>query len=79
MNSKDVIQESLISKMQPTWTQSEDRRLSAYLTAENRKLYPDHPKDKPFKVVFFCDERYLCEKYCASIEEAHSAMSAFTD
>lgn len=77
MSSKDVVQELLISKMQPTWVRSEDRRLSANLTAENRKLYPDHPRGKPFRVVFFGDERFLCEKYYASIEEAHSAMNYF--
>lgn len=77
MNSKDVVQESLISKMQPTWMRSEDKRLSANLTAENRKLYPDHPTGKPFRVVFFYDERFLCEKYCVSIAEAHSAMNSF--
>jgi hypothetical protein len=78
MNSEDVVQESLISKMQPDWMHSEDKRLSASLTAENLKLYPDHPKGKPFRVVFFGDERWLWENYYASIEEAHSAMNAFT-
>ena len=79
MNSKDVVQESLISKMQPDWMHSEDKRLSANLTAENLKLYPDHPKGKPFRVVFFYDERFLCEKYYGSIEEAHSAMHDFVN
>lgn len=78
MNIKDAVQESLISKMQPTRIINHDKRLSTHLTAENRKLYPDHPKGKPFKVVFFSGERWLWEKYYASIEDAHNAMNAFT-
>jgi len=78
MNIEDIAQESLISKMEPAWMQSDDKRLSCIITAQHRKLYPDNPKGKPFKVVFFGGERYLCEQYYASIEEAHSAMNSFT-
>ena len=79
MNIEGVVQESLISKMQPTWTRSDDKRLSSLLTAEHRNLYPDHPKGKPFKVVFFSDEKHVFAMYYANIEDAHSAMYSWTN
>ena len=76
---KEKAEESLYSKMQPSRVCSEDGRLTAMLSAENRKLYPDHPKGKPFKVLFFHDGSWLCEQYYASIEESHQSMRNYVN
>lgn len=73
------IQGSVYSKTQPSWMYSDDGKLSAHLTAEHRKLYPDHPKGKPFRVIFFRDGSWLWEYYSASIEEAHQSMIKFVN
>ena len=79
MKLSEAVEESLYSKMQPSQVRSEDGRLTAFLSAENRKLYPDHPKGKPFKVLFFHDGHWLCEYYYASIEESHQSMRNYVN
>ena len=76
---KEKVEESLYSKMQPSKVRSEDGRLTAILSAENRKLYPDHQKDKPFRVMCFYNGHYTCDFYCASIEEAHRLMRDYVN
>ena len=79
MKLSEAVEESLYSKMQPSQVRSEDGRLTAILSAKNRKLYPDHPKGKPFKVLFFRDGSWLCEQYYASIEESHQSMRNYVN
>lgn len=71
---REKVEESLASRMEPVWMYSEDKRLSALITAENRKLYPDHPRGLPYMVHFFLDGKYCCELYYGSVEKAHDAM-----
>jgi hypothetical protein len=76
---KEKVEEALYSKMQPSQVRSEDGRLAAFLSAENRKLYPDHPKGKPFRVVCFYNGHYTSDFYYASIEEAHRLMREYVN
>jgi len=76
---KEKVERHLHSKMEPSRVCSEDGRLTARLSAENRKLYPDHPKGKPFLVLFFRDGSWLDEYYYASIEEAHQSMRKYVN
>ncbi|MFZ9080862.1 MAG: hypothetical protein ACO23H_20205 [Alphaproteobacteria bacterium] len=76
---KEKVERHLHSKMEPSRVCSEDGRLTAMLSAENRKLYPDHPKGKPFKVVYFYSGHYTCDFYYASIEEAHQSMRKYVN
>lgn len=76
---KEKVEESLYSKMQPSRVCSEDGRLTAILSAENRKLYPDHPKGKPFRVICFYNDHYTSDFYYSSIEEAHRLMRDYVN
>ena len=76
---REKVEESLYSKMQPSWMYSEDKRLSALITAENRKLYPDHPKGLPFKVVLYFDGSFCHEFFVDSIEDGHEAMRRYVE
>jgi len=80
---RELIEESLYSKMQPKWMSSECGRLDAELNEVSR--YGPHQecarrsKGKPFKVILYFDGSFCHEFFVDSIEQGHDAMRRYVE
>jgi hypothetical protein len=76
----EKIEESLYSKMQPTWMRSECGRLDAMLdNVDAMKECARRSKGKPFKVVLYFRGSFCHEFYCDSIKQGHDAMRRYVE
>jgi len=76
----EKVEESLYSKMQPTWMRSECGRFDATLDDVNpMKECARRSKGKPFKVILYFRGAFCHEFYCDSIEDGHNAMRRYVE
>lgn len=77
---REKVEESLYSKMQPTWMRSECGRLDARLdNVDAMKECARRSKGKPFKVVLYFRGSFCHEFYCDSIKQGHDAMRSYVE
>ena len=77
---REKIEESLYSRMQPTWMRSECGRLYARL----EKVYAMkecaiRSRRKPFKVILYFDGSFSHQFYLDTIEDAHDVMRSYVE
>ena len=77
---REKVEESLYSKMQPTWMRSECGRLSASLVkVDAMKECATRSRRKPFKVVLYFDGSFSHQFYVDTIEDGHYAMRRYVE
>ena len=77
---REKVEESLYSKMQPTWMHSECGRLDARLAiVDPMKECARRSRRKRFKVVLYFRGAFCHEFYCDSIEDGHNAMRRYVE
>lgn len=76
----EKVEESLYSKMQPTWMRSECGRLEAELEKVNpMKECAIRSGRRPFKVVLYFDGSFSHQFYLPTIEDGHYAMRRYVE
>jgi hypothetical protein len=76
----EKVEESLYSRMQPTWMRSDCGRFDAQLAdVKPMKECARRSKGSPFKVILYFRGAFCHEFYCASIEEGHDAMRYYVE
>ena len=76
----EEIEESLYSKMQPSWMRSDCGLLDARLAkVDAMKECARRSKGNPFKVILYFRGAFCHEFYCASIEDGHDAMRRYVE
>ena len=76
----EKIEESLYSKMQPTWMRSECGRLDASLEkVDAMKECAIRSRRKPFKVILYFDGSFSHQFYLDTIEDGHDAMRRYVE
>ena len=74
------IEESLYSKMQPTWMKSECGRLDARLErVDAMKECVIRSRRKPFKVLLYFDGSFSHQFYLDTIKDGHDAMRRYVE
>ena len=76
----EKIEESLYSKMQPTWMRSDCGRFDARLEkVDAMKECAIRSRRKPFKVVLYFRGSFCHQFYLDSIEDGHDAMRRYVE
>ena len=74
------IEESLYSKMQPSWMRSDCGLLDARLEkVDAMKECAKRSKGNPFKVILYFRGEFCHDFYCDSIEQGHDAMRSYVE
>jgi hypothetical protein len=77
---REKVEESLYSKMQPTWMRSECGRLDARLEkVDPMKECAIRSRRKRFKVVLYFDGSFSHQFYLDTIEDGHDAMRRYVE
>lgn len=77
---REKVEESLYSKMQPTWVRSECGRLDARLAiVDPMKECARRSRRKRFKVVLYFDGSFSHQFYLDTIEDGHYAMRRYVE
>lgn len=76
----EKVEESLYSRMQPTWMKSECGRLDARLASvDAMKECAIHSRRKPFKVLFYFDGSFSHQFYLDTIKDGHDVMRRYVE
>ena len=77
---REKVEESLASRMEPTWMRSECGRLDARLErVDAMKECAIRSRRKPFKVILYFDGSFNHEFFVDSIEEGHYTMRKYVE
>ncbi len=77
---QEIIEESLYSKIQPSWMRSDCGLLDARLeNVDAMKECARRSEGNPFKVILYFRGAFCHEFYCASIEDGHDAMRRYVE
>tara|TARA_R100001509_G_scaffold83897_2_gene47543 strand:+ start:1230 stop:1481 length:252 start_codon:yes stop_codon:yes gene_type:complete len=80
---REKVEESLYSKMQPTWMRSDCGRFDATLQEVKRsgphQECARRSKGKPFKVLLYFRGAFCHEFFVDTIEQGHDAMRRYVE
>lgn len=77
---REKVEESLASRMEPTWMRSECGRLDASLEkVDAMKECAIRSRRKPFKVILYFDGSFSHQFYLDTIEDGHDAMRRYVE
>ena len=77
---REKVEESLYSKMQPTWMRSECGRLDARLEkVDAMKECATRSRRKPFKILLYFDGSFSHQFYIDTIEDGHAIMRRYVE